>query len=107
MRGGTEEVIREGVEAKKSVDRIQLKDCALNIKGNNGLEFSKDCVFPIDDRWRGQIIEFSIESQPFGWGIEDVVEKCKGETFRVAIDGEITPSRSQSAMGGTKSCGGK
>ena len=37
----------------------------------------------------------------------DVVEKCKGKTFRVAIDGEIAPSRSQSAMGGTKSCGGR
>ena len=106
-RGKTCEVIREGVEAKKSVDRIQLKDCALSIKGNHGLEFSKDGVFPIDDRWRGQIIEFSIESQPFGWGIEDVVEKCKGKTFRVAIDGEIAPSRSQSTIGGTKSCGGK
>ena len=39
-RGKTCEVIREGVEAKKSVDRMQLKDCALNIKGNNGFEFS-------------------------------------------------------------------
>ena len=101
-RGKTCEVIREGVEAKKSVDRIQLKDCALNIKGNHGLVFSKDGVFPIDDRWRGQVIEFSIESQPFGWGIKDVVEKCKGKTFRVAIDGEIAPSRSQSAMGGAR-----
>ena len=70
--------------------------------GDNGLEFSKDGVFPIDDRWRGQVIVFSIESQPFGWGIEDVVEKCKGKTFRVAIDGEIAPSRSQSEMGGAR-----
>ena len=101
-RGKTCEVIREGVEAKKSVDRIPLKDCALSIKGNHGLVFSKDGVFPIDDRWRGQVIVFSIESQPFGWGIKDVVEKCKGKTFRVAIDGEIAPSRSQSAMGGAR-----
>ena len=92
----------DGVEAKKSVDRIQLKDCALSIKGNHGLVFSKDGVFPIDDRWRGQVIEFSVESQFFGWGIKDVVEKCKGKTFRVAIDGEIAPSRSQSAMGGAR-----
>ena len=98
----------------KPVRRILMKDFAISVNGVTWIK-DQDGAFLINAREPEEVsIAFAtIPKKP-----QEISSQLKysdwlgkqftipGKTFRGAIDGEIAPSRSQSTIGGTKSCGG-
>jgi len=93
--GDSGEVVREGIENKKTVEKVLLKDYTLSINGEKFYAFRWDGVVAIDKRWIGHEVNIRIVSKPDApWGIKATMpDSVVGKELWLAIPSTVKPAR--------------